>query len=121
VANSAVYLGTIAYPFANKFSGPIRVHMTLIVYDTINTDLTVYQPNASKHCGIVGIDIISEATAVFTFKSGDWTLSTPTIGATGGYSKSVDDSILFPCLVGQPLKFRSTSTIASGTFYMIEF
>lgn len=121
MANAAVYLGTISYPFANRFAGPVRVHMIAMVYDTPDEDLVIYQPNTDKHCGIVGVDIITEDTAVFTFKSGDWTLSTPTISIAGGYSKSVDDSILFPCLVGDPFKFKSTGSVASGTFYMMEF
>ena len=121
MANQAVKLGTIAYPFANKASGPLRAHLIAIVYDTIDEDLEIYQPAANKHCGIACCDLITENDATFYFKTGSMTLSTPPVSSTGGYSKSLDDSIMLPCLVGDAFIFKSSSTLASAVFYMVEF
>jgi hypothetical protein len=107
----------------DMYQAPIRVydegpvHMVKAAIDTINTDLTLYDPGAEKYACIVGLHASDGTAANLTLKSGTTTITLFELAAN---QEKRGVTVPICAAKGQDLIMQSSAAYTSLLFMIVE-
>ena len=118
MANTATLVSTSSITIA----GVDVVYGYAIAIDTINTDLTIRTPAATKMIGVVGWVHRENAAYDFSFKSSPSTtlVTIETASTTSPVPVLIGQGVLAVTVPGQALIVQSTVVVTSMLLYVIE-
>lgn len=122
MANAVTALAPVPMGYGRTGIG-IQTIPLLPIFDTLDSDFTIYTPASDQFWAIVGIQYVEASAHVLTFKSGTTSLLALEMPANSGRDDPLGTGII---LVGQAkgegLALRmSTALISSLIIYVQEF
>lgn len=103
-----------------RIGGVSPAHVKKVAIDTVDTDVTVYDPPSTKMACIVGLSA-SEGTATnLTIKSGSTTAIVFELAANQGIYSKITSGVDYCTAAGEDLIIQSSAAFTSLTFYIIE-
>lgn len=119
MANSASAQSQLPIVVSGKFDGTVTP--VIVTIDTIDTDLTIFDPDTDKHVGILGIQLVSSTATNITIKSGSTTLTVLQLSANSGFSKNLDGSLMLSTAKGEDLIIQASATPPVFIMYIVEY
>jgi len=113
--NSATDLGDVEVHVEGN--GPQQA--TLVVIDTINTDLTLFSPASGKMACVMGVEYLEADAHNLMFKSGTTEHVTFQMPANSGMQVPIGNP-MFCTLAGEDLVIQSSVAISKMLFYITE-
>lgn len=103
--------------------GYSRVTPVVCTFDTIDSDLTIYTPNAARYAAIVGIVYQESAAHSLSFIAGSTTLVTLEVPANGpAYRVALGEGPIIVGGLGEALRLRcGTAAVSTVIVYCAEF
>lgn len=116
-ANSATVGADLDIVIDNFNVKPVKV-----VYDTVDTDLTLYTPDADKSVAVVGIYLGEADAATLTWKSDTDIITAPNNPAGFVYGIGINPRPLISTnSKGEVLKIQSDVALTEFTVYVVEY